>query len=635
MLQKLRDQTQNFGFKVLVGIIIFVLLIFGFGGGLSLFSTADREIASVNGDDITQSMLATEAERERRRMAAQFGTDFDPNLIDPLRLQNVVLDQLIGRMLLQQAAADLGIGASPKQISSSIRSNPIFHIDNKFEETNYRRVVQYMGYDPKSFLEVTEEQIALQQLRSGIIDSAFLTDWELRQHARILNQRRDLAYLAFTQDAFAGQIEVNDEAIGLRYEENQLQYLTEENVDISYVELISSDLINDPAVVVTEEDIRDTYETDKAAAPDEEQRNSRHILLQIGDQRSAVDAQAELMVLRDRTEAGESFAELAQEHSEDIVSAAAGGELGAVAAGVFDADYDRVLWALNEGEVSQPVQTELGYHLIKLESIQITKYPTFAELRREIEDRLRRLQASQLFTDRIRELDNLAFEQPESLSGISEALGLEIKNAQGISRTTGSGIFGNVQLREAIFSDEVLLNGNNSAAIEYIENRAVVARVGNRHEPEPIPLEEVSEEIKSVIVAELARAEINVAHTAALARIKAGESVAEVADDHGLRWQTVELARRTQPGVPREVLQTAFSLERPADEVTKVVGEASSVAGEKYVVTVTRVEDGDVSTMAESEINTVRGLLANRVSNVDFEGFYRTLENDASISRPD
>ncbi len=634
MLQKLRDQTQSFVFKVLVGIIIFVLAIFGFGA-FNLFITTDPAIASVNGDDITQTMLATEAERERRRMAAQFGTDFDPNLIDPLRLQNVVLDQLIGRMLLQQATADLGIGASPKQISSSIRTNPIFHIDNKFEETNYRRVVQYMGYDPKSFLEVTEEQIALQQLRSGIIDSAFLTDWELRQHARILNQRRDLAYLAFTQDAFAGQIDVNDEAIALRYEENQLQYLTEDNVDVTYVELISSDLMNDPAVVVTEEDIRDTYETDKAAAPDEEQRNSRHILLQIGDQRSAVDAQAELMVLRDRTEAGESFAELAQEHSEDIVSAAAGGELGAVAAGVFDADYDLVLWALNEGEVSQPVQTELGYHLIKLESIEITKYPTFDVLRGQIEDGLRRLQASQLFTDRIRELDNLAFEQPESLSGISEALGLEIENAQGISRTTGSGIFGNVQLREAIFSDEVLLNGYNSAAIEYIENRAVVARVGNRHEPEPIPLEEVSEEIKSVIVAELARAEIDVAHTAALARIKAGESVAEVADDHGLRWQTVELARRTQPGVPREVLQTAFSLERPADEVAKVVGEASSVAGEKYVVTVTRVEDGDVSTMAESEINTVRGLLANRVSNVDFEGFYRTLENDASISRPD
>ena len=634
MLQKLRDQTQSLVFKVLVGVIIFVLAIFGFGA-FNLFISTDPAIASVNGDDITQTMLATEAERERRRMAAQFGADFDPDLIDPLRLQSVVLNQLIGRILLQQATADLGIGASQKQISSSITTNPIFQIDNKFEEANYRRVVQYMGYDPKSFLKVTEEQIALQQLRSGIIDSAFLTDWELRQHARILNQHRDLAYLAFTQDAFAEQIEVDEEAVALRYEENQLQYLTEENVDVAYVELTASDLIDDPAVVVAEEDIRSTFEADKAAAPDAEQRNSRHILLQVGDERSAVDAQAELMILRDRIEAGESFAELAQEHSEDIASAAAGGELGAVPAGGFDAEYDRVLWALSEGELSQPVQTELGYHLIKLESIEITQYPTFDELRGEIEDRLQRLQADQLFTDRVRELDNLAFEQPDSLSGISEALGLETKTAQAISRTTGSGIFGNVKLREAVFSDEVLLNSYNSPAVEYLEKRAVVARVTNRHDPEPTPLEEVSAEIESVIVAELARAEIEVSHTAALARVRAGESVAEVADDYGLQWQTVELARRTQPGVPREVLQTAFSLERPAQDVVKVVGEASSAAGEKYVVTVTRIEDGDVSTMAESDINTVRDLLVNRVSNVVFEGFYRTLEDDASIKRPE
>ncbi len=122
MLQKLRDQTQSLVFKVLVGIIIFVLAIFGFGA-FNLFITTDPAIASVNGDDITQTMLATEAERERRRMAAQFGADFDPNLIDPMRLQNVVLDQLIGRMLLQQATADLGIGASQKQISATNGQN--------------------------------------------------------------------------------------------------------------------------------------------------------------------------------------------------------------------------------------------------------------------------------------------------------------------------------------------------------------------------------------------------------------------------------------------------------------------------------------------------------------------------------
>jgi peptidyl-prolyl cis-trans isomerase D len=280
------------------------------------------------------------------------------------------------------------------------------------------------------------------------------------------------------------------------------------------------------------------------------------------------------------------------------------------------------------------VFTEFGTHLIQLESITITKYPTFDELRDEIDDRVRRAQAVELFRDRIRELDNLAFEQSDSLSGIIESLGLELETALGITRTTGSGIFGNIMLRDSVFSDEVLNNGYNSAAIEYVDNRAVVSRVTAQHAPAPIPLDDVREQINGVIVAERARLKIDAAHAAALARVQAGESVAEVAEDYALQWQTVELARRTQPGVPREVLQVAFNLVRPP-ESDKVVGDARTVTGEKYVVTVTRVEDGDVSTMTESDITIVRRLLADRASNVDFEGFYRTLEEAASIQRPE
>lgn len=633
MLQKLRDQTQGTTAKIVVGIIIFVLAIFGFGA-FNLFLNPEPVIASVNGEDITQDLLITAADRERRRLSAQFGADFDPNLIDPVRLQSVVLEQMIGRLLLNQAAKDLGMGTSEQQISASVTSNPNFQIDGKFEEANYRRVVQFLGYSPQSFLLLTEEQLILAQLRSGISGTSFLTDWELRQHARILNQRRDLAYLAFSQEVFSEQIEVSQEDIALRYEENQLQYLTEESVDIEYVELTSSDLLDDPTVDITEEELVSTYDEDKAAAPDEELRNARHILLQISDDRTKEAAAATLLELKARIDAGESFAELAQEYSEDIASAAAGGELGPVSKGVFDPEFDSVLWALNEGEVSTPVDTEFGTHLIQLESVTLTTYPTFEELRDGIEDRLRRIQADQLFLDRVRELDNLAFEQAESLSGIVEELGLELKSALAITRTTGSGIFGNVRLRDSVFSDEVLNKGYNSPAVEYVDNRAVVSRVTAQHPTQPIPLADVSDQINAGIVAERARLKIDEAQAAVLARVQAGESVAEVADDYALQWQRVELARRTQPGVPREVLQVAFNLVRPL-EGEKVIGEASTVTGEKYVITVTRVEDGDVSTMTESAITTVRGLLADRSSNVDFEGFYRTLEEAASIKRPE
>ncbi|MFV2089541.1 MAG: SurA N-terminal domain-containing protein, partial [Pseudomonadales bacterium] len=236
MLQKLRDQTQGTGFRVLVGVIIFVLAIFGFGA-FNLFLTTDPTVASVNGDDITESMLVLESERERRRMAAQYGENFDPALLDPLALQNKVINQLIARKLLIQEVDDLGLGASDKQINAILIANPIFQIDGRFEESTYRRMVSLLGYSPQEFLNFTGELIALDQLRGGIIETAFNTEWELRQHARILNQRRDIAYLAFTQQEFADAIEIEEDEIALRYEENQLDFMTEESVDVAFVEL--------------------------------------------------------------------------------------------------------------------------------------------------------------------------------------------------------------------------------------------------------------------------------------------------------------------------------------------------------------------------------------------------------------
>lgn len=633
MLQKLRDQTQGLFFKVLVGAIIFTLAIFGFGA-FNLFMNPDPAVASVNGEDISQTRLLQEADRERRRLAMQYGENFDPDMIDPLQLQSAVLDQLIGRALLTQAAEEMEMGASPRQVSSSVAENPNFIVEGRFDQNAYRQVVQMMGYTPQTFMDVTEELIVLDQLRKGIVDSSFTTEWEVRQNARLLNQQRDLAYLAFNVADFAAAIEVSDDDVALRYEENQRAYMSEESIDVDYVELTWTDLLDDPAIEVSEEDLLNAYETDKAANPPEEKRDASHILLAVDDDVSVEEATARALELRERIEAGESFAELAEEFSDDPGSAATGGELGALGKGVFVPEFEEVLWELQEGEVSQPVTTEFGVHLIKLNRIEDAQYPEFETVRAEIDTRLRREQAEALFLERYRELDSLAFEQPDSLDGLSDSLGLDIRHAQNITRSAGSAIFGNEELRQALFTDDVLVNRFNTSAIEYVDNRAVVARVTQRFEPAVRPLEEVSETIRDEIISERAREQVQQEQAAAFARLEAGESVAEVAADVGVDWQRVELAKRNQPGVPREVLQVAFAMQRPT-EGGKQIGEASGSGGDRYVVAVTRVADGDVSTMTESEIASIRGMLAQRSSGVDFEGFYNSLEADASISRPD
>lgn len=631
MLQKLRDQTQSLFFKVLVGAIIFVLAIFGFGA-FNLFLTTDPSVASVNGEDITQNALTVEAERERRRLAAQFGENFDPNMIDPATLQNSVISQLISRLLLSQAAEDLGVGASDKQVNGILTTNPNFMIDGLFEQNTYVRVVNMLGYTPLEFQTLTGELIGVEQLRNGIIETAFSTEWELREQARILSQRRDIAYLAFDEASFLDSAEVSEDDVRVRYEENLLDYMTEETVDVAYVELTLEGLINEPAIEVSEEDVIAGYEQEKAASLGDEQRDSRHILLQITDERTAEQAAAELESLRTRIEAGEQFAELAAEYSEDPGSKAVGGDLGPVSRGLFAAEFETALWALEVGQISDPVQTDFGVHLIELKGIIATEFPSLEDMRGEIEMGLRRSEAERLFIDQVRELDNLAFEQPEDLAGISTALGLEIQTAEGISRTSGSGVFGNTTLRESLFTSEVLDQGFNSPAVEYLEGRAVVSRIMLRHEPETIPFETVAEDIRAGIAGEQARLALKSAHEDALVRVQSEENVSVIANDLGLSWQTRGLARRNEIGVPPEVLSAAFELTRPI--TGKQVGSAQGADGTRYVITMTRVEDGDLSTMTETEIQGMRQFLANRAQTMDFDGYYQALESDASISRP-
>ena len=631
MLQKLRDQTQSLFFKVLVGAIVFVLAIFGFGA-FNLFLTTDPAVATVNGEDITAGQLSVEAERERRRLAAQFGENFDPNMIDPTMLQNSVINQLISRMLLSQAANDLGVGASDKQVSQIVTSNPNFMIDGAFEENAYRRVVQMLGYTPQEFLSLTGELVGVEQLRNGIIETAFSTEWELREQARILSQRRDIAYLTFSEAEFIDGAEVSEDDVRVRYEENLLDYMTEETVDVAYVELTVDSLSSDPAIEISEGDVIAGYEQEKAASLGDEQRDSRHILLQITDERNAEQAAAELEALRARIDAGESFADLAAEYSEDPGSKAAGGDLGPVSKGLFAPQFEEALWALEVGQISEPVQTDFGVHLIELKEVVAIEFPSLDEMRVEIETGLRRSEAERLFLDRVRELDNLAFEQPEALEGISAALGLEIQTVEGISRSTGSGIFGNVTLRDSLFTSEVLDQGFNSPAVEYLDDRAVVSRVLLRHEPETIPFEEVAEDIRAELASEQARQALASAHEEALARVEADENVSVIADELGLNWQTRQLVRRNDIGVPPEVLSAAFEMTRPVSG--KQVGSATGADGTRYVVTMTRVEDGDLSTMTEAEIEGMRQFLANRSRSIDFDGYYQALEEEASITRP-
>ena len=447
-----------------------------------------------------------------------------------------------------------------------------------------------------------------------------------------MGQKRDLAWLPFSVSHFSEGVAVDAAEVETYYHEHQAELTTEETVDAAYVELAGDQLLDDPSIEISEADLEREYEADKAAAEADEQRRSSHILLRTGDERTEAQAIALLEDISARIDAGASFAELAENYSEDPGSAQVGGDLGAVGQGIFDPDFEAALWALDVGELSPPVKSAFGYHLIRLEAVETVEFPAFSEQRATIEERLRRAAAEELFTEQVRELDSLAFENNDSLVAVAEAFGLEVQQVEGVSRTVGDSVFADAGIREAIFADDVLLDGNNTAALEYGANRAVVARVGEHHVPMVKPLDEVRSEIEALLIEREARARLAQAHAAALARVRAGDSVAAVADEHGLAWETLEAAARTDPRPPPAVLEAAFALSRP-EESGKSVGVAALDAGGEAIVTITRVVDGDVSTLADSEMEGLRQLFVTRSETLDYEALYQGYLADADISR--
>jgi peptidyl-prolyl cis-trans isomerase D len=633
MLQKLRDQTQSTGFKILAGAIIVVLTLFGFGA-TNLFLGGDPEVASVGDFDITQGVLDMETERERRRLMAQMGPDFDPNAIDRLQLQGYALEQLIARNVLYQTAVELGVQASPDQTNAELVNNQSYQVDGRFNEDLYRQRVQMMGYTPLDFLTEVTNALSSDQLRSGLVDSAFVADWEVAESIRVITQKRDIAFLPLTVESFSSQVEVSDEDVATRYEEDQASYMTELSLDVDYVSLSVADLSDDSSIEITEQELQEEYAEDKAAFALDDQRDSSHILVQINDDRDDAAALALITEVNAKLNEGQEFEALAEEFSEDPGSSSQGGALGPVGKGVFDPEFEDALWAMTEpGEVSEPIKSSFGYHLIRLNEVIIQEYPGFDEQRASIEERLRRSRALDLLGERGVELERSAYDERFSLDETAAALGLEVQSATKVNRSQQEGheaLLGASAVLDALFSDEVL-EGENSPLLEVGEDAVLVLRVSEQHEPEPIPLEEVADAIKSDLTREKALVAIEEAKTAAYARLEAGESVTEIAATYGQRWSTHEAATRTSSEVPAQVLQAAFELPRPpAGE--KSIGEATLPDG-AALVTVTRVEQGNVDVTTDTDVAQLEGGLQNRTRQVDFSSFFRAAEDELGVSR--
>ena len=629
MLQRMRDGAQTLGARILVGIIVVVLTVFGFGA-FNLFAVGEPVAATVNGVEITEAAVEAEAERRRRSILDQLGDNADPSLIDAAALREATVGNLVDRTLLEQFAETLGVSVSEARLNRQITASPEFQVDGVFDEDRFRAALAGAGFSPLSYQQRVAADTRLTQVTGGIADTALVADYEVRDAARLVLQRRDIAYLPVARGPFAAAVELADEEVEARYDAELDRYRTRETLDVEYVRLSFAAVM--AAQEITAEALRtafDAAERERLAAPDASRRRGAHILLQIGDERSEAEAVALLEATRAEIEAGADFADKARELSEDPGSAAAGGDLGLAGRDAFAVPFAEALWGLEPGELSAPVITEFGAHLIVLLEVEAAEPPTFEASRDALEASLQRQRADEDFDERLRQMDEIAFEEPDTLAGIEQALGLAVETTSGVTREAGEGPFADAALRRALFEADVLAEGYNSPAIRVGED-AVVARVAARHEPSQRPFEAVQADIREEMVAERGREQAALATLAALARLREGTSVAAIAESLGGEWRVHEGVTRSAGGVPPAVLDAAFKLDPPAPGGRSAIDVETPPDG-YALVAVTRVQPGDYGAMTAADRTGLREQLATLAEERDLTALLESLRADADI----
>ncbi len=618
MLQNIRDNSQGWIAKTIIGIIVMLLALTGFE---AIFNAAsnNQNAAEVNGEEISRYDLDQAMNMQRRQLAQQLGQDFDASLLDDRLLRDSALGSLIDRMLLLQSAKNANFAFSSEALDQLILQTPEFQVDGAFSAARFDQVIQQMGYSRLQFRQLLEQEMLIGQLRAGISGTGFVTDQQVDNFARLEMQTRDFATL--TLPAQQEAIEVGDEQIKEYYEANADRFRTPEQVIVEYVELKKESFFDQ--VEVSDEELQELYQ--KQIANLAEQRRAAHILIETGGELSDDEAKAKIDEIATRVKNGDDFAAVAKEASQDPGSANEGGDLGFAGPGVYDPAFEDALYALNEGEVSAPVKSEFGWHIIKLLGVQSPEVPAFESLKPQLVRELKAQQVVQRFVETSKQLEDSAFEASD-LAQPAQELGLMVQTTEAFGRDGGEGITANRQVIQAAFSDEVLVDGANSSVIELDPDTSIALRVKEHLKPAAIPLADVREDIVQQLQRSLAAEAARAKGEQLLADLRKGQQP----DD--AQWQAVEAATRSQEGVAPALLQAVFRMPRPEQQDKPSYSGVALSNGDYAVVRLNGVNEPEAALTDEEKLN-YRRFLASRVGQQDFAAFRQKLQAEAEIER--
>ena len=630
MLTAIKERAQGW---IAWLIVILITIPFALWGIQSYTGFGGEPVAAtVDGMEITQRDLDQRFQRTRLELRERLGAAYSPGLIDDRELRREVLDDMIREHLVLETSRALGLRASDQEVRLTVLADPAFHAAGRFDKSVYETRLRQSGMVPALYEDRLRQRLLVAQLARALEATEVVTAREIDEATRLTRQTRDLSYVTLPAQGFLTEEPPSDADISAHYDANRARFETPEQVRVEYLILDAEHLSG--VATPSDDKLREAYEANPERFGQTERRRARHLLISVpAGAGAAVEAEAKATIeaARGRIIQGEDFAAVAKEVSQDPGSKAKGGDLGEFGRGVMDPAFEQAAFALAEGQLSEPVRSRFGFHLIETTGVIPASIRPFEEVKAELVAEAAKQEASSLFFDQSERLATLAYESPDSLAPAAEQLGLQVQASDWVPRSGGEGLFANPKVLNAAFSEDLVKQGVNSELIEPERDRmqAVVLRVVDHRDAAMKPLAEVREEIVTALrLARARQAAVTVARDMAK-RLGEGASLADVAGDYPI--ERLGPVTRQDQRAPQKVRDLAFTLARPADGGSSA--GAAELADGAALVVISQVQDGSLEGIAETARTQQVEALARSIGAQGYQHLVEDLESRARIER--
>ncbi len=543
LISSIKKKSTGFVAYFIVGLIALTFIVTALYG--IDFMGSGQTVAKVGDKEISKTEFLKNFVPQQRNLQQQLGADYSADIENILK--QTVIDQMVNSQILFQYAQNHGYVTTPKEVQTNIAKNEVFYKEGKFDVDQYKKILRLNGYSVQEYEASQFQQLTQEQLRSNIEKSAFVTDFERKNVTSLLNQERKFDYLEIPVKDFSDQVSITDSMLKDYFDKNQDRFIKPMKVSVDFVELNLDEVTK--SISPSDDDLAILYDEEKNRFSTDEERKAQHILIE-----KKVTADQVISLINE----GKSFEDLAKEYSIDTGSKDSGGDLGFFGIGVMVPEFETAVFAMKEGEVSAPIKSEFGFHVIKLNKIKESSLKSFDEVKEQLVKIYQKNQGQKMIYDLSDEMTNLAYEG--SLEELAEKMNLKLQTSELFSKTSKSP---NKKMINAAFSDPVLNRGENSEPIDLGEDKLVVLRLNNLEKSRNLNFDEVKTQVEGIVKTQESKKLADKLTDEIITSISDNQKTDEILKKNNLNWTSVGWTKRDNQKVDPSAIDLAFKAPKP------------------------------------------------------------------------